>query len=228
VGEKRVRLNTIRKYIAEKLRHSIVTHPQASHFCHADATNMMAVKKQLEEEGVKVSITSIVTAALAYVLMEMPLLNSRIEGDEAIYYDQVNPAIAVNSQRGLYVLTLPNVQDMSIVEVSQGINELRRRLNAGEITRDDMFGSTVTITSLGHCRTNICTSIINNDECLIIGVGNTEKEAVVDENDNIIVKPMLWLCVNYNHSLTDGTPISNFCDRFCEVVENPEKYLKIK
>lgn len=227
MAEKRVRLNTIRRYIAEKLRFSIVTHPQAAHFCHADATNMLELKQKLAKQGKKVSITSIVTAAIAYVLMEMPFLNSRIEGDEAIYYDQVNPALAVNSDRGLYVLTLPNAQELGIVGIADGINELRRRLNAGEVTRDDMFGSTVTITSLGHCRTELCTSIINNDECLIIGVGNTQKEAVVAEDGQIIARDMLWLCINYNHSLTDGTPISNFCDRLCEVVENPEKYLKL-
>ena len=227
MSEKRVHLNSIRRYIAEKLRHSICTHPQASHFCHTDATKMLELKEKLAKQGEKVSVTAIVTAAISYVLMEMPLLNSRIEGDDAIYYDQVNPAIAVNSARGLYVLTLPNAQDLGVVGVAHGINELRRRLNNNEITRDDMFGSTVTITSLGKCRTNICTSIINNDECLIIGVGNTQKEAVVDENGEIVARDMLWLCINYNHSLTDGTPISHFCDRLCEVVEDPEKYLKI-
>lgn len=224
---KEVPLNTIRKYIAEKLRHSIVTHPQASHFCHADATKMLELKKELQKNGRKVSITAIVTAALTQVLTEMPFLNARIEGNTAFYYDTVNPAIAINSERGLYTLTLQNAQDLGIIGISDGINELRRRLNNGEVTRDDLFGSTVTITSLGHCRTNICTSIINNDECLIIGVGNTQKEAVVDDDGQIVAKDMLWLCVNYNHSLTDGTPISKFCDRFCEVVEDPKKYLKI-
>ena len=189
---------------------------------------MLALKKELAEAGVKVSVTAIVTAALVKVLTEMPKLNARIEGDELIYYDEINPGMAVNSDKGLYVLTIPDAADMSVVEVGDKINELRDRLFAKKITRDDIVGSTVTLTSLGKCRTDICTSIINNDECLIIGVGNTKKEAVVEEDGSIVAKDMLWLCVNYNHSITDGTPISHFCDRFCEVVEHPKQFLKIR
>lgn len=227
MGERRERLNTMRRCIAENLRHSIVTHPQASHFCHTDATEMLALKKKLAERGEKVSVTAIVTAAMTQVLSEMPKLNARIEGDEIIYYDEINPGIAVNSERGLYVLTIPNAQGLGVVGTAHAIDGLRARMNNKKLTRDDIVGSTFTITSLGKCRTGICTSIINNDECLIIGVGNTQKEAVVDENGNIVVKDMLWLCINYNHSITDGTPISRFCDRFCEIVEHPEQYLKL-
>lgn len=227
MGEHREKLNHLRRFIADSLRHSVTTHPQASHFCHTDATEMLAWKNELAEQGIKVSVTAIVTAAVVKVLTEMPKLNSRIEGDEVIYYDEINPGMAVNSEKGLFVLTIPDARDMGVKAMGDKINELRDRLFTNKITRDDIVGSTFTLTSLGHCRTDICTSIINNDECLIIGVGNTKKEADVDENGNIVVRDKLWLCVNYNHSITDGTPISNFCDRFCEVVEHPKAYLHV-
>ncbi len=227
MADRIVKLNPIRKFIADKLRHSVTTNPHASHFCHVDATKMLELKKKLAEQGEKVTITAIVTAALAQVLTEMPDLNSSINGDVVTYYEHVNPALAMNSPRGLYVLTVKNAEELGVVGISHAMADLRTRLLENKITVDDMKGSSVTLTSLGKCRTNFCTSILNDDQCLIIGVGMTQKEAVVEEDGSIVAKDMMWLIINYNHSITDGTPISNFCDRFCEVVENPEEFIKL-
>ncbi len=88
-----------------------------------------------------------------------------------------------------------------------------------------MVGGTITISSAGTGRTEFFTSIVTNDECLIIGVGRTKKQPVVLEDGNIGVKDMTWMVTNMNHTITDGRPVSIFRDRLCEVIEHPRRYL---
>ena len=228
MGEKRKRMSTVRKYIWEKLRKSQNDYPQCTHFCHVDTTELMKFKKDLAAEGKNVTITALMTSAVVTVLKEMPFLNARLEGDTLVTYDNINAGIAIGADKGLYVLTLRDAQDKDCVEISEGIKSLVERMNNNTVTRDDMFGSTFTITSLGKCRTDFSNSIINNDECIIVGVGTTKKEPVVLEDDTIGIRTMTWVSVNYNHAITDGTPMSRFCDRLCEVLEAPYEFLMPK
>lgn len=225
MGEKRIRLNAIRKFIRQKLQHSVVTYPQASGFFQADTTELLILKEELEGQGIKISFTAFIVKAIAIALEVMPSLNARIEGDEIVIYDEINPGIAIANEKGLFVLVVRNAQDKNIIEISQDIQALVKKVEENKVTPEDMAGGTITVSSAGTGRTEFFTSIVTNDECLIIGVGRTKKQPVVLEDGSIGVRDTTWLVTNMNHTITDGRPVSIFRDRLCEVIEHPRRYL---
>ncbi len=225
MGEKRIRLNAMRKFVGKKLQHSIVTYPQASGFFQVDTTDLLNLKKDLEAKGIKISFTAFIVKAITIALEAMPSLNSRIEGDEIVVYEEINPGLAIANEKGLFVLVVRNAQDKNVIEISQDIKSLVKKVQENKVTPEDMTGGTITISSAGTGRTEFFTSIVTNDECLIIGIGRTKKQPVVLEDGNIGVRDMTWMVTNMNHTITDGRPVSIFRDRLCEVIEHPQRYL---
>lgn len=225
MGEKRIRLSAMRKFIGKALQHSVLTYPQASGFFQADTTELLALKNELESEGTKISFTAFITKAVTVALQTMPMLNSRIEGEEIIIYDEINPAIAIAHERGLYVPVIRNAQDKSVLVISEEIRTLTEKVNHNQIVPEDMKGGTITISSAGSGRTEFFTSIVSGDQCLIIGVGRTKKQPVVLEDGTIGVREMTWIVTNMNHCITDGRPVSLFRNRLCQVIEDPRRYL---
>jgi pyruvate/2-oxoglutarate dehydrogenase complex dihydrolipoamide acyltransferase (E2) component len=225
MGEKRVRLNAMRRYIGKALQHSVVTYPQASGFFQADSTELLALKTELSSRGIHTSFTAFIVKAVVIALKDMPLLNSRIEGDEMIVYDEINPAIAIADEKGLYVPVIRGAQSKSTAEISEELSILVKKVKENKITPDDMAGGTITISSAGTGRTEFFTSIVSGDQCLIIGVGRTKKQPVVLADGSIAAREMTWMVTNMNHLLTDGRPVSLFRDRLVEIWENPRQYL---
>lgn len=227
MGETRKRMSPLRRFIANKLRLSVTEIPQISSFYQVDVTELMAYKKELAEQGKKVTVTAFFVRAIVQAMSENMHLNCRIEGDECISYDEINPGIAMQSKQGLFVLPILNAADKGALQISEEMKALSEKLDRGEITQDDMKGGTLTISSPGQGRTDMFQSIINNNECLIIGIGRISKQAVVMPDDTIAVRQMTWICNNINHALVDGKAVKPFTNRVCELLENPREMIKI-
>jgi pyruvate dehydrogenase E2 component (dihydrolipoamide acetyltransferase) len=216
----------MRRYVGKALQHSVVTYPQASGFFQVNTTALLAMKKKYAEEGKSVSFTAFVVKAVALALREFPQLNARVEGDELILYDEINPGIAIADEKGLYVMVLRDAGNKSLLQISEAIREVTEKVRENTLLPEDMTGGTITISSAGTGRTEIFTSIVTNDQALIIGVGRTKKQPVVLPDDTLGVCSMTWFATNMNHLITDGRPVSRFRDRLGEILENPEVSLK--
>lgn len=223
--EKKVRLNAMRRYVGKSLQYSTITYPQASGFFQADTTELARLKREQSAGGVKVSFTAYIIKAVCIALRDFPNLNARIEGGEMILYDEVNPGIAVADEKGLYVMVIRNAGAKSPAEISAELRALTQKVRDGTVTPEDMTGGTITISSAGTGRTEIFTSIVTNDQALIIGVGRTKPQPVALADGTVGVRDMTWLATNMNHLLTDGRPVSQFRTRLAEILEDPYRYL---
>lgn len=220
-------MSPMRRYIGKSLQQSVVTYPQAHGFFQADTTELFALKNKWAAEGKKVSFTAFVTKAVAIALQDYPELNARAEGNEIILYDHVNAGIAIADDKGLYVMVLRNAEEKNVLQISDDIREMTLKVRNNTVTPEDMAGGTISISSAGTGRTEIFSSIVTNDQALILGVGRTKKQPVVLEDDTIAVRSMTWFATNMNHLLVDGRSVSRFRDRLGEILEHPEEYFSI-
>lgn len=217
----------MRRYIGKALQNSVVSYPQASGFFQADTTKLFSLKKKWKDIGKSVSFTAFVTKAVAIALQDFPELNARADGDNVILYDTVNPGIAIADEKGLFVMVIRSAEAKSAPEISDEIRMLTQKVRENKVLPEDMSGGTITISSAGTGRTEIFTSIVSNDEALILGVGRTKKQPVVLPDGTIAVRDMTWFATNMNHLLVDGRSVSRFRDRLGEILEDPETYFQL-
>lgn len=221
MAEKRVPLSRMRKLIGDNLKKSVTEIPQASGYVRVDVTNMLKMQQELQEKGIKVSPTVLFTHAIALGLKKYPQLNARQEGDEIVYYDDVNPGIGTDTKNGLMVLVMKGIQDMTLIETADLFRNLMQKLKSNRLTMDDISGGTVTISNLSKSRIQAFSSIVNNNESMIMGIGAIHKEATVMPDNTIVPRDICNVCININHTLVDGMVAALFLDYLCEVLENP-------
>lgn len=219
--EHRVKLSRMRKIIGNNMRNSNMNNPKTTGFMLCDVTELLKMKETLAAAGNKVSDTAIFLKAIAVALKEHPSMNSRLDEDECIVYDSINAGVAVDTPRGLVVLTVRDTQSKSLMEISKDFQALMGRLRENRLTLDDYSGSTYTISNLSKSEGGFFTSIINNNECILVGIGGIHKQALVMENDEIAPRSVLYLMVNGNHVLVDGVETGKFMSRVKEILEHP-------
>lgn len=222
MAEQRKKLSKMRKLIGENMKQSNINNPKTSGFMLCDVTEFLELKEELAAKGHKISDTVFFVKAIALALKEYPALNSRLDGDEYILYDSINPGIAVDTPRGLIVLTLRDTQDKTLFEIADDFRNLMHRMKDNQLTMDDYTGSTYTISNLSRSNGGFFTSIINNNECFIIGVGGIHKQALVLENDEIAARSVCYVTVNGNHVLVDGVETGKFMERIRQIIEHPK------
>lgn len=227
MGQRRVKLNAMRKFIGNALRESVITHPCARSYAQVDTTELLQFKDELRAAGKSVTFGALIAKAIAVALEDSPDLNSYLDGDEIVISDEVNVGVAMQGPRGLYVPVVRNVQDKNVEEITADMRELSRKVKNNEIIPDDLAGGTITLSSDGTGRTEVFGSILTGNQCLLIGTGRTKKQPVVLEDGTIGVRDMTWVAFNMNHTITDGIFVSRFTDRLCEVMEAPHKYLAL-
>lgn len=228
MGEKRIKIKGMRKLIGDAMRNSILNYPSATGCVKVDMTELIKMKEELKERNVKVAMSAFYIKAISLALKDYPDLNSRIENDELVIYDSINVGVATAVENGLYVLVVKDTQEKNIIEISDNLIDMLNRMKVGKLTMDDMQGSTITLSNLSSGAYDAFTSIITNDETLIIGIAKTKKEVVVSENDELLIKPLSNIMININHASTDGVPSSMFAAKLVEILENPYKYFNIQ
>ncbi len=225
MGEKRVPYTGVRKYIGDAMLKSVTTYPQARSYIECDMTEVVNLCEEMKNNNQKVSLSAIVVKIVGKALEAHPRLNCRMEGNEIVYYDEINCGFGMDIGKGLYVLTLRDVNKKSLQEIHADIKGYIKKMQDGTLTLDDMQGSTFTLNNFAGRRSEYFESIITNDQAIIVGVAGIKKMPVVNEKDEIQIRSVAKVILNMNHSLCDGGWIHDFADTIYEICLEPKKYL---
>lgn len=218
--DERVPMSQMRKVIAQRMSQSWETSPAVTFDIKVDITNLRRLKDKLKNVH-KVTYTDLLVKVLSKVLLEFPLLNCSIDGEELIFRNYVNIGVAVALENGLVVpvIKYANVKDLK--EISSEIKELAFKAKNNELSSDHLTEGTFTITNLGMYGIDSFSPIINQPEVAILGV-NTIEERPVLENGNLINKPFMKLSLTADHRAVDGAVAAQFLHRVKEYIEKPE------
>ena len=206
--ERRVRMSRLRARIAERLVQSQSTAAILTTF---NEVNMQAImdlrgryKDKFEKEhGVKLGIMSFFVKAAVAALKKFPIVNASVEGDDIVYHDYYDVGIAVSSPRGLVVPILRNAESLSQADIEKKIADFGRRAQDGKLTIEELSGGTFSITNGGVFGSMLSTPIINPPQSAILGIHAT-KERPVAENGQVVIRPMCYLALSYDHRIIDG------------------------
>ena len=214
----------MRKVIASRMRSSLQEMAQTNTRMDVDMTNMIAFRKQmndrLADQGIKVSYVDLLVAACAKALIENPEANCSWEADGIHFKNYANIGIAVDSKKGLVVPVVKDADILSIPEISKVSRGLINKARDGALKPDDMKGGTFTISNLGMFEVDSFTAIVNPPETCILAVGRIAERAVVVDGQ-IVARPMMNLCLSYDHRAIDGAPSARFLQCVKHYIENP-------
>jgi len=186
----------------------------------ADATALVALRRQLAADGVAVSYNDIFLTVLAKALREHPRLNASLDGDAITLWPQIDIGLAVDADRGLLVPVVRGVDRKGLVQLAGETAALAERARGGKCAPDELTGSTFTLTNLGMFGIDAFTPIINLPECAILGVGRIKTQPVW-AGDHVEPREMVWLSLTFDHRLVDGGPAARFLQRVAQLVEKP-------
>lgn len=217
-------LTGIRKVVAKRMTQSLSEMAQTNTRMDVDMTNMISFRSQLNAKlaanDIKISFVDLFAAACAKALMEHPDANASLMPDGIHRRNFANIGIAVDTERGLVVPVLKDVDQLSIEEISKQSRLLIEKARAGALSPDDMSGGTFTISNLGMYEVDSFTAIVNPPEVCILALSRTVDRPVV-QNGQIVIRPMMNICLSYDHRILDGAPAARFLQSIKHNVENP-------
>ena len=192
-------------------------------------TGIMEVRAKYNERfekrhGVKLGFMSVFVKAAVEGLKAFPLVNARIDGTDIVHQHFYDLSVAVSSEKGLFVPVIRDADKLGFADIEKEIAALAKKARDGKIGLQDMQGGTFTITNGGIFGSMMSTPILNPPQAAILGMHATQKRAVV-VNDQIVIRPMMYLALSYDHRLIDGREAVQFLVRIKECVENPERML---
>lgn len=218
--EKRVPMTPMRKVISSRMHESWSTSPVVTYNMKADITNLKRVKNQLN--GLcKLTYTDLLVKILSKALLEFPLVNCSIDGNELIIRNYTNIGVAVAIDGGLVVPVVKHSQAKGLKEISEEVKNLAAKAKNNQLSSNDMSGGTFTITNLGMFGMEAFSPIINQPQVAILGVNKIEETPVV-QNGQIVIKPLMNLSLTADHRAVDGAVAAQFLARVIEIIEKPE------
>ncbi|SNZ19724.1 2-oxoglutarate dehydrogenase complex dihydrolipoyllysine-residue succinyltransferase [Cohaesibacter gelatinilyticus] len=225
--EERVRMTKLRQTIARRLKDAQNTAAMLTTFNDVDMSAVMGLRKQYKDlfekkHGVRLGFMGFFAKAVTQALQEIPAVNAEIDGTDIIYKHFVNLAVAVGSPRGLVVPVVRDADQMSIAEIEGSIANLGRRARDGQLTMEDMQGGTFTISNGGVYGSMMSTPILNAPQSGILGMHRIEDRPVV-RNGEIVIRPMMYLALSYDHRIVDGKEAVTFLVRIKEALEDPQR-----
>ena len=228
-GEERVPMSRLRKRIAERLVQAQRTAAILTTFNEIDMSGVMALRAQhkdrfRETHGIGLGFMSFFARACIAALRELPVVNAEIRGDEVIYKHFVHLGVAVGTPQGLVVPVVHHADRMSFAEIEREIERLAGLARAGKLTIDDLTGGTFTISNGGIYGSLLSTPILNPPQSGILGMHKIEKRPVVVA-DQIVVRPMMYVALSYDHRLVDGEQAVTFLVRVKERLEDPARLM---
>ncbi|MGW8340889.1 dihydrolipoamide succinyltransferase [Xanthomonas axonopodis pv. khayae] len=227
--EERVPMTRVRKTIAKRLMESKNSTAMLTTFNEVNLTKVSAARKELQDEfqkahGIKLGFMSFFVKAAANALQRFPLVNASIDGDDIIYHGYSDISIAVSTDKGLVTPVLRNVERQSFADVEQGIADYAAKARAGKLGLDDLQGGTFTITNGGTFGSLLSTPIINPPQSAILGM-HAIKERPIAENGQVVIAPMMYLALSYDHRIIDGKDSVQFLVDIKNQLENPGRML---
>ncbi len=225
-------LSAVRRVIAERMLAGVHTTAPVTLTTEVDATELVRLRAQLKNDPTAAaqaipSYTDLLAKLTAHALGEHPALNARLEGGAIVQSAAVHIGLAVDTERGLLVPVLRDVQAKGLRQVAQEAAALIARARAGQLSADEMRGSTFSLTNLGMYEIDAFTPILNLPECAILGVGRiVPKQVVVDAAaERVAIRQMLYLSLTFDHRLVDGAPAARGLQRIKQLIEQPYLWL---
>ncbi len=227
--ERREKMSSLRKTIAKRL---VTVKNETAMLTTFNEVNMKPImdlrakyKETFKEKhGVGLGFMSFFTKAVCTALKEWPAVNARIENDEIVYSDFVDVSIAVSAPKGLVVPVIRNAESLSLHEIEKAVIELATKARESKLTIEEMTGGTFTITNGGVFGSMMSTPIINAPQSAILGMHNI-LERPVAENGQVVIRPMMYIALSYDHRIIDGRESVSFLVRVKQLLEDPARLL---
>jgi 2-oxoglutarate dehydrogenase E2 component (dihydrolipoamide succinyltransferase) len=227
--ERREKMSNLRKTISRRLVEAKNTTAMLTTFNEVDMTKIMALRTQYkdkfkEKHGVGLGFMSFFTKAVCFALQEWPAVNAYIDGDSIVYHDFCDISIAVSAPKGLVVPVIRSAESLSMAEIEKKVVELAGKAKDNKLSMEEMQGGTFTITNGGVFGSLMSTPIINIPQSAILGMHKIQERPVA-VNGQVVVRPMMYLAVSYDHRIIDGRESVSFLVKVKELLENPELLL---
>jgi len=227
--EERVKMTRMRQTIAKRLKSAQETAALLTTFNDCDMSAVIDARNRYKDvfekkHGVKLGFMSFFAKAACLALKDFPGVNGQIEGDEIVYFDYVDLSVAVSAPNGLVTPVVRNVDRLSFAEIEKAIGDFGRRAREGSLTLDDLKGGTFTISNGGIFGGLMSTPIINPPQSAVLGLHRIEDRPVVRDGQ-IVVRPMMYLALSYDHRLVDGREAVTALKTIKEAIEDPTRLL---
>ena len=227
--EERVKMSRLRARIAERMKEAQNTAAILTSFNEVDLSEVMALRSRYkdafqEKHGVKLGFMSFFVKAACEALHKHPVVNASVDGDEVIYHGYQDVGIAVSTDRGLLVPVLRNAQRLGLAEIEAGIADYATKARQGTIGLEDLQGGTFTITNGGVFGSLLSTPLLNMPQSAILGM-HTIKERPVAVNGEVVIRPMMYIALSYDHRIIDGKDAVQFLVSIKESLEDPARLL---
>ena len=225
--EERVKMTRLRQTIARRLKDAQNTAAMLTTFNEVDMKPVMDLRNSYKElfekkHGVKLGFMGFFTRAVVQALKEIPAVNAEIDGDDLIYKNYAHIGVAVGTDKGLVVPVVRNADTMSIAEIEKSINVLGKKARDGQLSMADMQGGTFTISNGGVYGSLMSTPILNAPQSGILGMHKIQERPIA-VNGQVVIRPMMYLALSYDHRVVDGKEAVTFLVRVKESLEAPER-----
>lgn len=223
------KMSNLRKTISRRLVEAKNTTAMLTTFNEVDMSSIMTIRNKYKDKfkevhGVGLGFMSFFAKACAVALAEWPSVNAYIDGEQIIYHDYADISIAVSTPRGLTVPVIRNVESLSMVEIEKAVLDLAAKARDSKLTTEELTGGTFTITNGGVFGSLMSTPIINIPQSAILGMHKIEERPMA-VNGQVVIKPMMYVALSYDHRIVDGRESVSFLVRVKELLENPEQLL---
>jgi len=227
-GDRVIPFTPIRKMIAEHMVMSKRTSPHVHTFAEVDMHRVVAFRAAKKKEGVSLTYLPFVIWAAIEAIREFPVLNAQVVGESTVLKKAIHIGVAVDTERGLIVPVIRNADEKSLLGLAKAVEDLAARAEAKKILPDELAGGTFTVSNPGLKGNLFGTPIINQPQVGILRMGQIVKRPVVVEahgEDAIVIRPMMFLCLGYDHRVVDGVAGNSFLFRVREILETGEFHL---
>jgi 2-oxoglutarate dehydrogenase E2 component (dihydrolipoamide succinyltransferase) len=227
--EERVKMTRLRQTIAKRLKEAQNTAAMLTTFNDVDMTAVIEARAKYKDlfekkHGVRLGFMGFFVKAATMALKDIPSVNASIEGDEIVYHDYADISVAVSAPNGLVVPVIRDAQDLSVAGIEKTIGDFGRRAKDGTLKMDEMKGGTFTISNGGVFGSLMSTPIINPPQSAVLGLHRIEDRPVV-VNGQVVVRPMMYLALSYDHRLIDGREAVTFLVALKNAIEDPTRIL---
>ena len=227
--EERVRMTRLRQTVAKRLKEAQNSAALLTTFNDVDMTEVMAARAKYKDlfekkHGVRLGFMGFFVKAACQALRDIPNVNAQIDGEEIVYHDYADISVAVSAPNGLVVPVIRDAQDLSVAAIEKTIGDFGARAKAGTLTMDDMKGGTFTISNGGVFGSLMSTPIINPPQSAVLGLHRIEDRPVVRDGA-VVVRPMMYLALSYDHRLIDGREAVTFLVALKNAIEDPTRLL---
>jgi 2-oxoglutarate dehydrogenase E2 component (dihydrolipoamide succinyltransferase) len=223
-------MTRLRKMVAARLKDAQNTAAMLTTFNEVDMTASNALRSQYKDafekkHGVRLGVMSLFCKACVIALKEFPAVNASIEGDDLVYKNHYDIAIAVSSPQGLVVPVVRDCDTLSMADIEAKITDFGRRARDGQLSMEEMQGGTFTITNGGVFGSLMSTPILNPPQSGILGMHKIQQRPMVMPGGAIEARPMMYVALSYDHRIIDGREAVSFLVRVKECVEDPQRIL---